>query len=364
MNQMIPKLITICLVIFTGYGMVQGQPGSEKQLRVLVDASKDGGLWWFPQGPPNFNPNAFHQGKALADFMRGMGWKVTELPRGDVITFDKLREFDLVIRISPYFSYSDDEARAYQQSVTAGTRLLLSGGGSDARDAVAEIFGLRFEPRTRFGPIKQWIPHALTANIQCCALAWATVGELPPGAVPLAWMTQVSTNRWPVLGYLPYGNGSVVFVGQALVSGPQYRSFSETLIRSAGRYTPQEIAQLPTAAAFVSDELADLGPRLIAPVSGGILPQPGSGEWRFDWQHVPSAKNYEIVVLGPAAAFPIVRAITSTSYFVRGISDGYIIDSNLRGWTWRVRAQYQDGKWGPWSRIRSFDVKPRGLRND
>ena len=360
MNQTTSKLITVCIVIFTCYGLVQAQSTSEKQLRVLVDASKDGGLWWFPQGPPNFNPNAFHQGKPLADFMRGMGWKVTELPRGEVITFDKLRDFDLVIRISPYFSYSDDEARAYQQSVTAGTRLLLSGGGSDGTDAVAEIFGLRFVTHTRFGPIKQWVPHALTANIQCCALAWATV-ELPPGAVPLAWMTEVSTYRWPVLGYFQYGNGSVVFVGQALVSGPRDRSFSETLVRSVGRYTPQEIAQLPMASLFVSDELADLGPRLIAPVSGAVLPQPESGEWRFDWQHVPSAKSYEIVVLGPGAAFPMVRAVTSTSYFVRGVSNGYIIDSNLRGWTWRVRAQSQDGQWGPWSRIRSFNVKSRSL---
>lgn len=359
MNQTTSKLITICLVIFTSYVMVQGQPAAEKQFRVLVDASKDGGLWWFPQGPPNFNPNAYHQGKALADFMRDMGWKVTELPRGEVITFDKLREFDLVIRPSAYFSYSQEEALAYQQSVTAGTRLLLAGGSSHDRDAVAEIFGLRFETRSRFGPVKQWIPHALTANIQCCALAWTSLVELPPGAVALAWRNQANTNPQPIFGYLPYGKGSVVFVGQALISSPQDGAFSRGLIRSVGRLSPQEIAQLPMAALFVSDESVDLGPRLVAPASGAVLPQPESGEWRFDWQTVPSATRYEIVVLGPAAAFPMVRAVTSTSYFVRGVSNGYIIDSNLRGWTWRVRAQYQDGKWGPWSRIRSFNVKPR-----
>jgi hypothetical protein len=363
MSQTTCKVITICMVILTSYAVVQGQSAAEKQLRVLVETSKDGGLWWFPQGPPNFDPNGYHQGKALADFMRSLGWRVTELPRGEMITFEKLREFDLVIRPQAYFSYSQQEIVAYQQSVTAGTRLLLMGGNANA-DAVAEVFGLRFETRTRFGPIKQWVPHALTANIQCCALAWAIVGELPPGAVPLAWMTQVNTNRFPVLGYLPYGNGSIVFIGQALVSRPADRSFAETLIRSVGRFTTQEITQLPTSALVVSDESVDLGPRLVAPASGALLPQPGSGEWRFDWQSVPAAKNYEIVVLGPAAAFPIVRAVISTSYFVRGVSAGYIIDSNLRGWTWRVRAQYQDGKWGPWSRIRSFNVKPGSVRNE
>jgi hypothetical protein len=362
MNRTTSKLITICLVIFTSYGMVQAQGASEKQLRVLVETSKDGGLWWFPQGR-NFNPNEFHQGKALADFMRGLGWKVTELPRGEVITFDKLREFDLVIRPPAYFSYSQEEVVAYQQSVTAGTRLLLVGGNGN-NDPVAEGFGLRFETRSRFGTVKQFIPHALTANIQCCALAWTSLLELPPSAVALAWLNQVNTNPQPVLGYLRYGEGSVVFVGQVLVSAPQDRSFAQSLIRSVGHYTPQEISQLPMAALFVSDESVDLGPRLVAPLSGAILPQPESGEWRFDWQPVPSAKNYEIVVLGPAAAFPMVRAITGTSYYVKGVSDGYIIDSNLRGWTWRVRAQYHDGKWGPWSRIRSFNVKPRGPRNN
>jgi hypothetical protein len=88
MNQPTSKLITVCfavlLVIFPSQGMVQAQG-----LRVLVETSKDGGLWWFPRGR-SFNPNEYHQGKVLADFMRGMGWKVTELPRGDIITFENL----------------------------------------------------------------------------------------------------------------------------------------------------------------------------------------------------------------------------------------------------------------------------------
>ena len=351
----ITSTLTVCfaalLLIFNSQGMVQAQ----KPLRVLVDASKDGGLWWFPQGQ-SFNPSQYHQGKALADFMRSLGWKVTELPRGDVITFDKLRDFDLVIKPPSYFNYDQDEALAYQQSVIAGTRLLLMGGnGKD--DAVAEIFGLRFDTRSRFGNVKQWIPHALTTNIQCCALPWASFRELPPGAVVLAWLNQENTNSQPVLGYLPYGNGSVVFVGHALIS---HSAFSESLIKSVGRYTPEEIAQLPMAAPFVSDESVDLGPRLLGPVAEATLPQPDSGEWRFDWEDVPSGKVYEIVVLGPSAIFPTVRAITRTSQYVRNVRGSFIIDSNARGWSWRVRAQYHNGKWGPWSRVRRFNVQPRG----
>src|SRR5690349_15691468 len=40
--------------------------------QVLVDASRDGGDWWFPQGT-TVDPNAPHQGKALADYLRSQG---------------------------------------------------------------------------------------------------------------------------------------------------------------------------------------------------------------------------------------------------------------------------------------------------
>ena len=70
--------------------------GQEKKLRVLIDASKDGGLWWFPQGRNGFDSNTHHQGKALADLMRSKGWEVIELGRGEVITVDKLRDVGVV----------------------------------------------------------------------------------------------------------------------------------------------------------------------------------------------------------------------------------------------------------------------------
>lgn len=341
--------------------MVQAQTVPERPFRVLVDASKDGGLWWFPQGQTrNFDPTQLHQGKALADFMRGLGWEVTELPRGDVITFERLRDFDLVIRPATYFNYTQEEAVAYQQSVIAGTRLLLIGGNAKNNDAIAEVFGLGFDTRNRVGPIKRWIPHALTTNIDCCALIWTALRELPPGATVLAWLNQVDTNSQPVLGYLPYGKGFVIFAGHALISPPTPSAFSRSLIESVGRYTPEEIAQLPLSAPLVSDESVELGPRLLEPLAEAILPQPESGEWRFDWEDAPSGRAYEIVVLGPSAIFPLVRAVTSTSQYVRNVRGSFIIDSNLRGWSWRVRAQYHNGKWGPWSRVRRFNVQPRG----
>ena len=73
---------------------VRGQP------LVLVDASRDGGVWWFPQPPAGtvtFDPNRDHQGKALADYLRSEGFQVTELPRPFTVSSELLLQFQFVI---------------------------------------------------------------------------------------------------------------------------------------------------------------------------------------------------------------------------------------------------------------------------
>ncbi|HET6889803.1 MAG TPA: hypothetical protein VFH31_01770 [Pyrinomonadaceae bacterium] len=359
MNLIISRLIVVCLVGFVFVASqvpVRAQTKSQRPLRVIVDASKDGGLWWFPQGQSGFDPKQHHQGQALADLMRSKGWEVIELPRGEVITFDKLRDADMVVRPPAFFNYTVEELAAYRDSVMAGTRLLLMGGPNS--DAVAEVFGLSFEPRSRFASVKKWIPHPLTGNVHCCNLAWTAVSQAPDTAVMLAWLNQAETNPLPVVGYLPYGEGYVAFVGQSLISVPSDRSFAGSLLNSVARYTLEEMKQFPKAGRVFAEESVGLPPSLIEPVFDATLPQPNTGEWRFDWEDVPGATGYEIVILRRSAAFPL-RGRTTTSDFVYGVRDAYIIDNHLLGWSWRVRAQYQNGTWGPWSSIRRFNVSPR-----
>jgi hypothetical protein len=339
--------------------LAAGQHPAEKPLRVLVDASKDGGLWWFPQGRGNtFDPRQPHQGKPLADFMRSKGWEVVELGRGEVITQDTLRDVDFVVRPPIYFDYTADEVVAYRDNVMGGMRLLLL-GSSGTNDGLAAIFGLRFDSSNRFAAVRQWIPHPLSANIAGKDLPWTSVSESPPNAVQLAWLNQGQANSRPVLGYLPYGNGYVVFVGQAFISRDPDRSFFGSLIDSVAQYSLEEIKQVPMPAPVDAALPLERGPLLLTPVAGATLPQPGIGEWRFDWRDTPGAKAYEIVVLGSSAIFPMVNTITTRSSYVRQVSSGYIADHNLRGWSWRVRAQYGNGTWGPWSAIRRFNVTPR-----
>ena len=331
----------------------------QRPLRLLVDASKDGGLWWFPQGRGNtFDPKQYHQGKPLADFMRSKGWDVVELGRDQVITFDKLRDFDLVIRPSVFSDYTLEEVVAYRDSVMAGTRLLLM-GSSGTNDSLAATFGLRFDSESRFASVKQWIPHPLSTNIAGKDLPWASVSESPTSAVMLAWLNRGEGNSRPVLGYLSYGSGYVVFVGQGFISPDPEPSFVGSLIGAVARYSPEEIKRLPLPAPVAAAPSSERGPRLLTPVADATLPQPDVGEWRFDWDDTPGAEAYEIVVLGASAIFPMVETTTTTSDYVLDEKSGYIADHNLRGWSWRVRARYANGTWGPWSAIRRFNVTPR-----
>lgn len=372
MSSKIAKLTTLCLaclaLIVIPFETLQAAEtqAQKKPFRVLVDASKDGGLWWFPQGEGGvFDPRQPHQGKPLADLLRRQQWEVVELPRGDVITVEKLRDFDLIIKPPAYFSYTADEAMAYLNSIVAGARVLLLGGGNAANnDAITQMFGLRFESRSRFGSLKQWMSHPLTADVECCNVAWTAVSEAPNNAVLLAWFNRGEVNPRPVLGYLHYGNGCVVFVGQTLIPVSTGRAFPLTLIKALARHSIDELRSLPQGPLVFAEEGFETAPRLAEPVAEAILPQPGMGEWRFDWDDVPSAKEYEIVVLGPDAAFPAIRARSTTSEFIQTVRPAtHIIDAHLSGWSVRVRVLYDNGKWGPWSQIRRFNVAPRPLAN-
>ena len=364
MKTFIFRLVAVCFVVLlmpaNPDNEVVAQVDSGRALRVVVDASKCGGLWWAPQSGP-FDPRQPHQGKALADFMRRKGWQVIEVPRGEVITFERLREADIVIRPPAFFDYTLKEMDAYQQSVLAGTRLLLIGSGRH-NDIVAHIFGVRFEPHTRFAPVRRWVPHPFTENIDAANVAWTPIVETPPAAVVLAWLSQEETNSRPVLGYLPYGKGYVVFMSQPLISPGPASSFSSSLINSLARYTPDEVRAVPLAVPVGTGASRGLPPRLLEPLAGATLPQPETAEWWFDWDDVPGAKSYEIVVLGPAAMFPLFHTSTTKSEYAAPVRPGYIWDANLEGWSWRVRAQYSDAAWGPWSVARRFNVTRRVQR--
>jgi hypothetical protein len=131
--------------------------------RVLVDASHDGGVWWSRQGP---NPDAPHQGKALADHLRSLGFEVDELPGGTQITDELLGQYGGIIRAGNFGSYRDFELEAYERFIDRGRSLILISEflRPGVRDELADLLGIPFVGVAR-GFISQFGTHPVTQGM-------------------------------------------------------------------------------------------------------------------------------------------------------------------------------------------------------
>jgi hypothetical protein len=197
--------------------------------RILIDASRDGGLWWAPQAA-SFKITKPHQGKKLADHLRALGHKVKELPRPTTITPALLADFDIVIRVGGFTGYSPAEIEAYNAWVKDfGSLLLLA--DHHPHDGLASHFGLEFRSIVRGNEkLSAFKPHAITKGVTTLAyLAGSGLTAHPPNATVLGKLStgsfldlndnQKKNANEPVapaaLGVMPFGEGSIVFCGDA-----------------------------------------------------------------------------------------------------------------------------------------------------
>jgi hypothetical protein len=201
--------------------------------RILVDASRDGGVWWFPQWQQEggFDFTLPHQGKELADYFRSRGYRVDELPRPSFVALGLLRTYDIVIRAVGFGSYAPQEVAAYQQYVNEGGNLLLLGDHmlNLSADELALGFGLEFAGITRGDNLlDSLIAHPITEGV--ADLGYGVGSGLvayPASAQLLGFLSAGSyldlnknnvqdagePSAPPVFGVLPYGAGRVVFCG-------------------------------------------------------------------------------------------------------------------------------------------------------
>jgi hypothetical protein len=187
--------------------------------RVLVDSSRDGGLWWAPQpfSPGVFDPDLAHQGKALADYLKSLGMEVDELPRPTPITAGLLNDYHLVVRPGAftYSGYSEDEIAAYSQYVAAGGALILLADGIPdfdpplEPDLVALHFGLDFQGKV-WGWIDSFTDHPITTGIESIYYPAGSVlfEDPPPYTIELGFI-----DGQGAMGILPFGFGQVFFMG-------------------------------------------------------------------------------------------------------------------------------------------------------
>ena len=215
------SLIVVILFLFTSCyddGHYERPPISFYKRRVLVDASHDGGGWWFPQSPiTGFNPSAYHQGKGLADLLRSKGLIVDELPRDIEITDSILNKYDKVIRSGFFRSYQASELTAYSNFLRRPSSLLLISEYQRPPshiDQLAEDLGIQFRG-IHYDSVKYFIPHSITAG--------ATPFYYNAGAIVINEATntniqvlgRLNNATGPaVLGILHHPTSKIFFIGE------------------------------------------------------------------------------------------------------------------------------------------------------
>jgi hypothetical protein len=132
---------------------------------ILIDASRDGGTWWYPQYSV-YNPEYHHQGKELADYLRRKGYRVDELQRDMPVKEEYLKNYAIIIRTGGFGKYSADEIAAYTNKLHSGATLLLIGDHmtNNTGDALAESLGVKFSGSIN-GNVDKFKEHNITTGV-------------------------------------------------------------------------------------------------------------------------------------------------------------------------------------------------------
>jgi hypothetical protein len=193
-----------------------------RPMSVLVDPSHDGGVWWFPQAastPAGFDPDAAHQGRALANYLRALGYTVTELGRGATLPTDSMRTYATVIRAGYYYDaqrpgYSAADLDAYEAYLACPRTLVLLGEflRDGRRDVLADSIGIPLSGMIT-SSITNFTAHALTAGVSdvpfiagsflegAAGAGVEVLGRLPSGEA--------------VMGVMAKGDAKVFFIGDS-----------------------------------------------------------------------------------------------------------------------------------------------------
>lgn len=259
-------LVVLILLLGAGWDWAADPPADEtsgprRAPRVLLEASKDGGVWSFPQGKSGFDPNQPHQGKAVADLIRNRGYEVVELGRGEVITEQRLRSFDFVVRPRCFPAYAPEEVKAYAAAVSAGVRLILFGQlHANSPDFIADGFGFRFADTQQMARIETLVDHAITKEAAKLDGPWSTLVKTPGESVALAWINKNEVGANPVMGYCRYGKGDIVFLGTTIPQREHVTTVADILDVLRG-IPAERLAAILRAARITSPEVTRPAPR-------------------------------------------------------------------------------------------------------
>jgi hypothetical protein len=197
---------------------------------VLVDASHDGGVWWFPQSGP-FDANDYHQGWELAMYLRSRGYRVDEVGRGSVVSRAQLLSYRIVVRAVQFGPYTADEIAAYVDfvsspyvdGVSCPRTLILLGEylRPGERDQLAEALGVRLAGMV-WGSVTDFTSHSITEGMSGLSYdAGSALASTQSGAVQILGRLDSGA---AVMGVIEHSTSKIFFIGDtngAILSVPQ-----------------------------------------------------------------------------------------------------------------------------------------------
>jgi hypothetical protein len=202
--------------------------------RIVIDASHDGGVWWYPQSEmTGFNPGEYHQGKIFADLLRQKGFKVDELGRGEELKEEHFMGFFIVIRVNGFQTYTANELDVYSKLVKRGMNLVFFTDHKryDPKDELGDLLGLEFRGIAG-GTVRKFASHTITENLISLDYIAGSVlinGDKNPDIQILGWLGEndyadLNFNGIkdagepvapPVMGILNYPKSKIFFIGDA-----------------------------------------------------------------------------------------------------------------------------------------------------
>ena len=200
--------------------------------KILVDASHDGGVWWFPQSPlTGFDQDLPHQGQVFANLLRAKGFEVDELGRNTELTAEMFFGYYIIIRANGFQVYTAKELEVYTNLIKRGMKLVFFTDHKkfDPADELGDHLGLKFAGVAN-GKISTLAPHVITEKITSIDYIAGSVlmdASRNPNIQILGWLgkddyADLNFNGIkdedeplapPVMGILKYPKSKIFFIG-------------------------------------------------------------------------------------------------------------------------------------------------------
>lgn len=185
---------------------------------ILVDASRDGGVWWAPQSG-NFSAATPHQGKAFADYLRLLGFTVNELPRGASVTWEELRKYKKIIRAVGFGNYTAPEIAAYDSFLHYSSSLLLLSDHlqNASNDNLSAHLGLNFSG-SYTGTITPSSTHSINTGVSSLPyIAGSVILQPDPGKMTILGYVRSNSAEagYAAMGIVHHPGSKIFFIGDA-----------------------------------------------------------------------------------------------------------------------------------------------------